>query len=637
MTRRLIAAPLAAAAALAVCLGAAGAPADRHARLVSPGTAPADADVLAATPDGAHVYFATAEALAGTGDTDAAVDVYERSADGAARLVSAGSADLEADLALVSDDGGRAIIETDEAIPGTGDTDDEADLYARGRDGALTLATPSTAEPVTPEGLSADGGRLVFSTREALAGTGDADAAADVYAVDPRVGAAELISAGDAESAATFAGMSADGARIVFSTTEALPATGDADDGADLYERSADGGLRLISFGDDGGLTIWAGATADGARVLFRTARDQPALGDDDGGFDVFERGGDGAVRLVSTVGSDRPAGDVALARDGSVVVFTTTEAVPGTGDADGERDVYARERDGALRLVSTPGAADLRSDLVAVAADGSRVLFSSAEAVPGTGDADAATDVYARERDGALTLVSTSGADLAVVGRAVSADGARALFTTREAIPGTGDSDGAFDVYERGADGRVRLVTPGTADLPAGFAFATAGGDRVVFTTAEPLPGTGDADPALDVYEAIPGAPPPPAAPPPAPPPPAPASAAGVPAPVARPAARRVARPSLRLRPRIRGVARPGSRLVCTPGRWARASGVRYRWLRGTRAVAGRAGRVYAVRRRDAGARLRCRVTAIGPGGRAGVTTAAVRVRPAPRAGTVD
>ena len=84
-------APVLGAVALAVTL-AVGAPGDRTLRLVSTSGANVDADFAGATPDGSRVWFATAEAIPGTGDTDAARDVYERAAGGALRLISTGGA-----------------------------------------------------------------------------------------------------------------------------------------------------------------------------------------------------------------------------------------------------------------------------------------------------------------------------------------------------------------------------------------------------------------------------------------------------------------------------------------------------------------------------------------------------------------
>ena len=73
---------------------------------------------------------------------------------------------------------------------------------------------------------------------------------------------------------------------------------------------------------------------------------------------------------------------------------FDTAENLPGTGDADGLRDVFEAAQ-GRMTLLSgstSSGAGGKAARLALAPGDGSRVLFSTAENVPGTGDAEAWT-----------------------------------------------------------------------------------------------------------------------------------------------------------------------------------------------------------------------------------------------------
>lgn len=80
---------------------------------------------------------------------------------------------------------------------------------------------------------------------------------------------------------------------------------------------------------------------------------------------------------------------------------------------------------------------------------------------------------------------------------------------------------------------------------------------------------------------------------------------------------ARMLPRPHNRIRPTIIGTPKVGEVLRCNPRRWSRATGYRYRWLRNGEPIWRATATTYEVRPRDRGERLRCRVTALGPGGR--------------------
>ena len=69
-------------------------------------------------------------------------------------------------------------------------------------------------------GASADGGRVLFTTSESIAGAGDADTAIDVYRAEG--GVITLLSGSGADNSASFRGASADGGRVFFDTLEQI-------------------------------------------------------------------------------------------------------------------------------------------------------------------------------------------------------------------------------------------------------------------------------------------------------------------------------------------------------------------------------------------------------------------------------
>jgi hypothetical protein len=489
-----------------------GAPGDRTLRLISfPGAGAFDTSSVRASDDGSRAWFQTREPNPGLGDTDTRLDVYERSAAGRLRLISLpGSGAFDAEMEGGSQDGSRAWFRTQEPNPGLGDTDTHFDVYERSADGALRLITTPGAGP-WPALLcdaSADGSRVWFTTDEPNPGLGDSDADSDVYERAAGGGLRLISPPGTAAFDAHCAGASSDGSKVRFRTREPNVALGDTDTGFDVYERAAGGRVRLISlvsassgdtYGVDGG-----GASQDGLRVWFMTDQPQPGLGDTDAVTDVYERSADGGLRLISLPGAgafEALIRDASL--DGSRVWFFTAEPYPALGDTDAHRDVFERSSGGGLRLVTMPGSGPFHAEFRGHSDDGSRVWFETQEPHPGLGDTDAATDVYERAADGRLRLITPAGGGAFAAGfQGAAPDGSRVWYTTREPNPLLGDVDTGTDVHERSATGELRLISPAKGGADAFFAGASQNGSRVWYSTDEPNPALDDIDAGLDVYE---------------------------------------------------------------------------------------------------------------------------------------
>jgi hypothetical protein len=243
--------------------------------------------------------------------------------------------------------------------------------------------------------------------------------------------------------------------------------------------------------------------------------------------------------------------------------VFTATADLPGTGDANGQTDVYEALSDGARLLA--PGAAGGTSFTLGQAADGSRISLVTESTIPGTGDADDAQDVY-------------------------EADFAVPTFTGVPTLTGNGKVGSTHTCTALTVNGEATITSVSWLRDAATIKGATASTYKPVLAdaghflrcriTAKNAIGTG----------AINSAP------------------RGIP-PVA--AARKLA-----------GFPIVGLRLTCTTFSGATATG--YAWKRGTRTVRGRTARTYLVGRSDLGKRLAC--TAVGRAGTLS-TTATLRL----------
>jgi hypothetical protein len=205
--------------------------------------------------DGGTILFSTNSAIAPE-DTNRALDLYKRRADGTFALVSRAMPSSEEcgfwgvrGVAL-SADGSTAIFETGAQLRPE-DRDSANDLYSAADDGTIELVSTGPTDPQVEEPtivypdwialVSDDAKTVAFETRQRLVET-DRDNSPDVYV---RVeGETKLISAGlpggpSAGPPAELSALAADGSAVVFATREALVA-GDANDERDVYRRRID-------------------------------------------------------------------------------------------------------------------------------------------------------------------------------------------------------------------------------------------------------------------------------------------------------------------------------------------------------------------------------------------------------------
>jgi Tol biopolymer transport system component len=372
--------------------------------------------------DGLTAFFATFESLADA-DTDTAIDIYARDLpDGPTTLVSEGDAGCEpcgndgsADVLFVSSsqDGTVAFFETKEGLV-PGDADGGNDVYRRAV-GTTTLVTDGTAaqKPANFAAASTDGSTVFFVTDEPLAGGGDTNGATDVYRWQG--GAPSLVTSGTC-CGSTFGAATADGTKVVFTTTEKLDATADTDGSADVYEQEIGGGAPALvsrgatacepSCGNDAAAAIFNGISGDASRVFFSSVEGL-ASDDGDANADIYVRDlDDSTTTMASAEGvfcPTTPGGCDAIFRaassDGARVFFQTTERLT-EGDGDSELDVYewdATQTQLHTRLVSTGNSVELGpSTPVLTGTSPASPGESTTPAIIGQADPDTSIKLYA-------------------------------------------------------------------------------------------------------------------------------------------------------------------------------------------------------------------------------------------------
>jgi hypothetical protein len=367
--------------------------------LVTPNTNLA-VNYMGASADGSIVFFNTTEGL-DPGDADGLRDIYAVSS-GTYTLVTPGTtnATLPAFLGNSADGSKVFFSAADQLDPA--DTDTLVDLYQRSG-GTTTLLTHGTTVAPAFEAASADGSQVFFSTTEAIAGTGDADTNRDIYR---RSGGTTTLVTPSTTQAVTFGGISADGATLFFTTNQKLDAVNDTDSVKDVYSGTS-APYTLVTPGTVVA-TDYAGNSADGSHVFFTTAEN--LAGDSDGLTDIFDRSG-GTYTLVSGVSAVVPT-FVGNSADGTKVYFTTTESLEAHDIDGGLADVYEVTNGGPPLLVSKQGAG-ASPPFAAVTwggktPDGSRVYFDTAEKLTGD-DGDTNQDVYEALTDSVPPTVTPS------------------------------------------------------------------------------------------------------------------------------------------------------------------------------------------------------------------------------------
>jgi hypothetical protein len=365
----------------------------------------------------------------------------------------------------------------------------------------------------SPNAVSTDGSRIFFSSPEPspLVPNPACAAPSELYV---RIDDERTVKLSEPEPGvsdpngtlpATYAGASADGRTVFFTTSQRLVAEDETDPNAtnivrtpDLYSFDVDGGeLRLLTGGPGGpnaGVT-YVLVSDDGSTVYVVTRRPLVAGTGVDGQLNLYRYDtatGDRAFiatlhesdlsRLGSAMNFVGPfvTSGWYTTRSGADLLFTSLAGL--TPDADGTtNEIYRYERStGALVCVSCrpPGAEALPA------------TCQGGPCVRGTPEADAE---FVRFNGGVPGLVLR-------YNRPMSEDGSRVFFDTFDALVPE-DVNGERDVYEW-HDGKRSLITSGTDGDVAFFLGASRDGRDAFFLTQESLV-PGDRDDLADIYDA--------------------------------------------------------------------------------------------------------------------------------------
>src|SRR3954469_21562966 len=333
------------------------------------GTSAAAGSFVGSAADGSAIYFVTLDGLQGD-DTDGAANIYVRRGATlelvsvpAPRAPDSGAGQIAP--RKVSADGSTVVFQTTDSLTPDDTDDGMVDLYehsggatrlvsalAPGFDPGFEFPFYSTFVDVSPNGRF-----VAFGTTAKLVPE-DGDSSQDVYVYDRDSGEAKLASPGGSGDVSILrAGGTGPGSERVFMQTTAnlLPAL-DSDGSSDIY--AFDTATGKLSFETPGTAStpVFSDISADGSHLFFRT--DEKLVADDtDGGrLDIYQRAGK-AYTLVSgspdVPPEDVDAGFQKSSADGSIVYFSTGETLDPADTDGGVDDIYKRQPNGDIELVS--------------------------------------------------------------------------------------------------------------------------------------------------------------------------------------------------------------------------------------------------------------------------------------------
>jgi DNA-binding beta-propeller fold protein YncE len=381
--------------------------------------------------DGTHFIFGSTSRFEPDGNSNGDISIYDRNLStgqthvvsktpGEATMTGSGIAELD-----ISGNGSRVVIGK---LVGTDSKGNNYyHLYMNIGDSTKTIdLTPGATDGVLYDGMTTDGSKVFFTTKDQL--EADTDTSADIYRADV------------SESGATLTRISA-GIGAAGNTDSCTPAS-------NWNTVSGGPNCNAVAIGGGGGV-----GSGDGTIYFFSPELlDGPSNGSA-GQPNLYVVRPTGAPHYVTTLETTNPAvidavqaagirhtGDFEVNPSGNDAVFTTELPLKSGYNNVGHTEVYRYSAvDGQLDCAScnptnadAAGDASLAEDGLSLTNDG-RVFFDSSDALAPR-DLDGRIDVY-EWSDGKVGLISTGTSSFDAKLLSASADGTDAFFFTRDTL----------------------------------------------------------------------------------------------------------------------------------------------------------------------------------------------------------
>jgi Tol biopolymer transport system component len=274
----------------------------------------------------------------------------------------------------ISADGRYVAFESDATNLVTGDTNSAGDIFMRDRrNGTTTRISQSYAggqgngNSHNPS-VSSDGRFVAFESDATNFVAGDTNGKHDIFVRDRQKGITTLVSkssagvVGNGDSA--HPSISADGRYVAYDSQATNLVAGDVNGKDDIFVRDRQKGTTTRVSKSSAGVAGNEGSdypsiSADGRYVAFMSYSSNLVAGDTNGAYDIFVRDRqEGTTTRVSKssagMGGNSDSTYPSLSAGGRYVAFESDATNLVTGDTNGYRDIFVRDRQtGTTGLVS--------------------------------------------------------------------------------------------------------------------------------------------------------------------------------------------------------------------------------------------------------------------------------------------
>ena len=349
-----------------------------------------------------------------------------------------------------------------------------SNLFARGRTVRASFhsnGTESDAASTYPA-LSSGARYVAFESMGSNLVEGDDNYNSDIFLHDrlnrTTIRVSVSSSGTEADSGSYNCTISGDGVRIAFNSQATNLVSGDNNYTSDVFIRDWLAGqtirVSVSSAGDEANNgSFGAAISTDGRYVAFFSSATNLVLDDINGSADIFvhdiETGNTSRVSLnAAGVEANSSSQDPAISGDGRYVAFSSNASNLVSGDTNGRRDIFVKDRvtgETTRASISSGGdESDGASDFPAISGNGRYVAFHSDATNLVADDTNSATDVFVHDRQtGVTTRVSVNSAGAQGSNYAVSRDSSISY-------------DGRYVTFMSGANDLVADDTNSAADI---------------------------------------------------------------------------------------------------------------------------------------------------------------------------
>ncbi|PTQ87907.1 beta strand repeat-containing protein, partial [Agitococcus lubricus] len=376
--------------------------------------------------------------------------------------------------------------------------------------------------------FSVDGTKVVFTSTANNLVAGDTNNVADIFIKDLVTGVVSCVSrdasGNQANGASQNATFSADGTKIIFTSTANNLVAGDTNNVADIFIKDLVTGVvscvsRDASGNQANGASQNATFSVDGTKVIFTSTANNLVSGDTNSASDIFVKDlQTGIVTRLTTnsqgIQADGDTYEYNLSADGKKITFSSYASNLINGDTNFSFDIFVKDlQTGLVSRVSTSTngtQANYESYRPIFAPDGQKVLFQSAASNLIVGDNNNALDYFVKDLNtGELICVTRNVTGQIANGESqyaiFSKDGKKIIFDSYASNLVSGDTNSTSDIFvknlENGDVIRINLANNVQLNNQSIMPVLSNDGGKLLFTSSATNLVAGDSNNASDIF----------------------------------------------------------------------------------------------------------------------------------------